>query len=70
MNITNSKWSCQKCGQLLGVVNGDRLNIRFARGHQYRVALPVICICRNPRCKTLNELRAPPPLRSASPLRG
>ena len=54
-----SKWYCRGCGQLLGVVDGDRLEIHTARGHQYLVALPVACVCKNPKCRTLNELRAP-----------
>ena len=58
MNISNSKWCCQGCGQLLGVVDGDRLEIHTARDHQYRVAFPVTCVCKNPKCRTLNELRA------------
>ena len=50
------KWRCKGCGRLLGIVEYDRLEIRFARGHQYRVTLPVTCVCRNPQCNTLNEL--------------
>ena len=50
------KWRCKGCGRLLGIVEGNRLEIRFARGHQYRVALPATCVCRNPECNTLNEL--------------
>lgn len=53
-----SKWCCCGCGQLLGVVDGDRLEIHTARGHQYRVAFPVTCVCKNPKCRLLNELRA------------
>ena len=53
----HSKWCCRGCGQLLGVVDGDRLEIHTARGHQYRVAFPVTCVCKNPKCKALNELR-------------
>jgi len=52
------KWRCKGCGKLLGVIDGGRLEIRFARGHQYRVALPATCVCRNRRCNTLNELPA------------
>ena len=54
------KWSCRECGHLLGIADGDRLHIKFARGHQYWVALPVTCVCKNPRCNTLNELRRIP----------
>jgi len=54
--MTNDfKWRCKRCGHLLGIADRDRLHIKFARGHQYRVALPVSCVCR--KCGTLNELR-------------
>lgn len=56
MKKNELKWRCQGCNRLLGVVDRGRLEIRFARGHQYRVALPATCVCRNPRCNTLNEL--------------
>ena len=64
------KWRCSGCGQLLGIGSGDRLHIKFARGHQYRAALPVSCVCR--KCGTLNELRHvpggnPPPCVSPPP---
>jgi len=49
------KWKCRECGHLLGIADGNRLHIRFARGHQYWAALPVSCVCR--KCGTLNELR-------------
>lgn len=52
------KWRCKGCGRLLGIVEKGRLEIRFARGHQYLASLPVTCVCRNPRCNTLNELPA------------
>ena len=47
------EWRCTRCGKLLAVLRGDRLHIRFARGHEYLVGLPVTCVCRN--CRTLNE---------------
>ena len=56
----NFKWRCRGCGHLLGIADGDRLHIRFARGHQYWAALPVTCVCRKPGCNTLNELRCTP----------
>jgi len=37
-------------------MEGDRLHIRFARGHEYLVGFPVTSICRS--CRTLNELVA------------
>jgi len=59
--MTNDfKWRCRGCGHLLGIADGNRLQIRFARGHQYWAALPVTCVCKNPRCNTLNELRRIP----------
>lgn len=47
------EWRCSRCGKLLGVHDGNRLHIRFAQGHEYRVGLPVTGICRH--CGTLNE---------------
>ena len=54
-------WRCRGCGHVLGEIDGDQLEIRMARGHQYRASLPVTCVCKNPRCKTLNVLRCPTP---------
>ena len=51
-----SDWTCKSCGQLLGVIEDNRLEIHTKRGHQYRVTLPVTCVCKNPHCRTLNEL--------------
>lgn len=51
------EWRCTQCGKLLGVFEGERLHIRFARGHEYLVGLPTTGACRC--CRTLNELRFP-----------
>jgi len=51
------EWRCTRCGKLLGLREGDRLHIRFARGHEYLVGFPVTSICRS--CRTLNELAEP-----------
>ena len=51
------EWRCTQCEKLLGRTKGDRLHVRFARGHEYLVGLPTICICRC--CGTLNELCFP-----------
>jgi len=48
------EWRCTRCGKLLGVLEGGRLHIRFARGHQYIVGFPATSVCRS--CRTLNEL--------------
>jgi len=48
------EWRCIRCRKLLAVVRGERLHIRFARGHEYLVGFPVTSVCRN--CGTLNEL--------------
>ncbi len=48
-------WRCSKCRKLLAVLRGDRLHIRFARGHEYLVGFPATSVCRS--CRTLNELR-------------
>lgn len=50
------QWRCTQCGKLLGVIEGARLQIRFARGHQYVVGLPATSVCRG--CRTLNEVPA------------
>jgi hypothetical protein len=47
------EWRCT-CGKLLGVVEKGRLQIRFARGHQYLVGFPASTVCRG--CGSLNEL--------------
>jgi phage FluMu protein Com len=49
------EWRCTRCGKLLAVLRGDRLHIRFARGHEYLVGFPATSVCRS--CRTLNELR-------------
>jgi phage FluMu protein Com len=51
------EWRCTRCGKLLGLREGDRLHIRFARGHEYLVGFPVTSICRS--CRALNELTEP-----------
>ena len=51
------EWRCTRCGKLLGLMEGDRLHIRFARGHEYLVGFPVTSICRC--CRTLNERAGP-----------
>ena len=48
------KWMCAGCGKLLGILEGTRLHIRFARGHQYLTGFPASATCRS--CGTLNEL--------------
>ena len=48
------EWRCTRCRKLLGLMEGDRLHIRFARGHEYLVGFPVTSICRS--CRALNEL--------------
>jgi phage FluMu protein Com len=48
------EWRCTRCEKLLGVMEGDRLHIRLARGHEYLVGFPATGVCRS--CRTLNEL--------------
>lgn len=50
----NQDWRCKRCRRLLGVCQGDRVHVRFGRGHEYLVGRPVTATCRN--CGTLNEL--------------
>lgn len=58
--MVKQEWRCIRCGKLLGVVEADRLHIRFARGHEYIVGFPASSVCRS--CKALNELTAAQPL--------
>lgn len=60
MHTTTHEWRCRRCGRLLGIVRDNRLEIRFARGHQYLASLPVTCVCKNSRCNALNELAVRP----------
>lgn len=53
----SSEWRCRHCGKLLGMIAMARVHLRFARGHEYLVGLPVTATCRG--CRTLNELSAP-----------
>ena len=39
-------WRCTHCDKLLGVLEGARLHIRFARGHEYIVGFPATNVCR------------------------
>ena len=50
------EWRCMRCRKLLGVQEGPRLNIRFARGYDYTVGFPAKATCW--RCGALNELNA------------
>ena len=47
------EWRCTRCNKLLGLHDGVRLHIRFARSHEYFVGLPVTATCRG--CGALNE---------------
>lgn len=64
---TVREWRCDRCGKLLGVHDGSRLHLRFARGHEYRVGLPALGTCRS--CGALNEFVLPEPSREPSPHR-
>ena len=52
-----TEWRCTRCGKLLGVLEENRVHIRFSRGHEYLVGFPVTGVCRS--CQTLNEIRQP-----------
>ena len=53
----NSDWRCTRCDKLLGVCRDGRMHLRFARGHEYFVAFPLVATCRG--CGTLNRATAP-----------
>jgi RNase P subunit RPR2 len=48
------EWRCSQCHRLLGLVQADRLHLRFSRQHEYIAALPATCTCR--RCGSMNRL--------------
>lgn len=50
-------WRCTRCGRLLGVFEGERLHLHFARIHDYLVGFPTTSVC--PKCRALNEVSAP-----------
>jgi hypothetical protein len=50
------EWRCTRCGRLLGVLEGERLHLRFARVHDYLVSFPATSVC--PKCRALNEVSA------------
>ena len=47
------EWRCTSCNRLLGIHRDGGLQIKFARGYEYLVALPATCTCRG--CGTLNR---------------
>lgn len=53
------EWRCTHCRKLLGIRDGNRLHLKFSRGHEYLVGMPVTGVCRG--CRTLNELTEPRP---------
>ena len=53
--LMGREWRCTSCRKLLGVQEGVRLSLRFARGYDYDVGLPVKAKCW--RCGETNELR-------------
>jgi len=55
--MKRAEWRCKECGKLLGVVEGSRLHLKFARGHEYLVGFPATSVCRG--CHSLNELVTP-----------
>jgi phage FluMu protein Com len=56
MQEVESEWRCHRCNKLLGLRTETRVHLRFARGHEYLVGLPVTATCRG--CRTLNEIPA------------
>ena len=48
------EWRCTNCGKMLGVIDGIRLHIQFARGPKYIANLPATSTCQV--CGTINEL--------------
>jgi len=56
MNDTDStrKWFCVECTALLGIRQGDQVNIRFKQEVNLTARGEVILICR--RCGTINQI--------------
>ena len=48
---------CTDCSKLRGIIRDGALHLRFTRGHEYLVALPVTCTCRG--CGRLNQTSGP-----------
>ena len=53
----NPEWRCTRCEKLLGVCRDGRMHLRFARGHEDLVGVPVQATCRG--CGTLNQATDP-----------
>lgn len=53
----NRDWRCTRCDKLLGVFEGERIHLRFARGHDYLAGFPITSVC--PKCRSLNEVSGP-----------
>jgi hypothetical protein len=52
-----NEWRCSRCNKLLGVCRDGQLHLRFARGHEYFVSLPVVATCCG--CGALNRATTP-----------
>ena len=50
-------WRCDHCHTKLGVIYDDQLEIKAARGTEYRCHLPASAKCR--KCGTLNQIGGP-----------
>ena len=51
-------WRCRRCDKKLGELSGNKVFLRFTRGHEYVAHLPATASCRG--CGTLNEQPALP----------
>lgn len=51
-HLPAAEWRCRRCGKLLGVHRGGKLQMRF-KDHEYLVSLPVEATCRG--CGTHNR---------------
>lgn len=51
-HLPAAEWRCRRCGKLLGVRRGGKLQMRF-KDHEYLVSLPVEATCRG--CGTYNR---------------
>jgi RNase P subunit RPR2 len=53
--MTDARWSCEKCGSLLGIERDGRFRLRY-KDTEYRIGgrdYVITTVCR--KCHTLNE---------------
>ena len=54
-SISGSRWQCEKCGCLLGVIKNQKIHVRCRDSSKYLIAGEVVASCR--RCGELNQIK-------------